>query len=71
MKESKLKSNVNWPGVLEEDGIKQALGVLPFPNPKHTCIMASSLPLDLHLNGWNSLLLQPYISVTLCCIPIS
>jgi hypothetical protein len=33
--------------------------------------MASSLPLDLHLNGWKSPLLQPYISVTLCCIPIS
>jgi len=50
-KESKLRSNVNWPGVLEEDGMKQVLGVLPFPNPKHTCIMASSLPLVLHLNG--------------------
>ena len=51
MKDSKLGSNVNWPGVLEEDGIKQGLGLLPLPNPKHTCIMASSLLLDLHLNG--------------------
>jgi len=50
MKESKLSSSVNWPGVLQEDGIK-GLGVLSFPNPKHTCIMASSLLLDLHLNG--------------------
>jgi hypothetical protein len=31
-KDSKLRSNVNWPEVLEEDGIKQGLGVLPFPN---------------------------------------
>jgi hypothetical protein len=51
MKDSKLRSTENWPRVLEEDGIKQGLGVLPFPNPKHTCIMASSLLLDLHLNG--------------------
>jgi hypothetical protein len=50
MKDSKLRSNVNWPGVLAEDGIKQGLGVLPFPNPRHTCVMASTLPLDLHLN---------------------
>jgi hypothetical protein len=51
MNESNLRRNVNWPGVLEQDGIKQGLGLLPFPKPTHTCIMASSLPLDLHLIG--------------------
>jgi len=65
MKEGKLRSNVNWPEVLQEDGIKQGLSVLLFSNPQA----------HLHYG------IQPTLrftfkwvtvpAVTLCCIPIS